>query len=225
MLKKNVLGNASAKSLDEAFKCSECLHFKQHAHSTRAKICSEEGVRGVGLAPKCFTPDITALCTNTDQFVQVAALFQSTTHKQRRILLGMFRAQKKKQFPIGSKLYFKVGKEFISNYLVAYSAGYTSSGELMLIGSPNIKTRGSRFVSFLTSSADLMTPTEWKKKRNELQEKGLIFDPANRIIKRVSVTDNYEPPSIDSVPAEWYNKTEKVTRKKTDPLEFTIKQR
>jgi hypothetical protein len=150
-------------------------------------------------------------------------LFQSSTHKERRILLGMFRAQKKKQFPIGTKVYFKVGKDFISNYLAAYSAGYTSSGELMLIGSPNMKTRGSTFTSFLTSGEGLMTTTDWKKKRAELNGKGLIFDPSNRIIKKATVADNYEPPSIDQVPQEWYDKTAKKPRKKTDPLEFTIK--
>lgn len=224
MLKRNVLGNASAKSLDEAFRCSECLHFRKHAHSSKEKPCSELGIRGVGLAPKCFTPDITVIFKNVDQFVQVASLFQSSTHKERRILLGMFRAQKKKQFPIGTKIYFKVGKEFISNYLAAYSAGYTSSGELMLIGSPNMKTRGSSFTSFLTSSEDLMTTTEWKKKRQDLKAKGLVFDPSNRIIKKASVVDDYEPPSIDQVPQEWYDKTAKKPRKKTDPLEFTIKQ-
>jgi hypothetical protein len=225
MLKKNVLGTASAKSLDEAFRCSECLHFKHHAHSTREAVCSAEGVRGVGLAPRCFTPDITALATNTDQFVQIAALFQSTTHKQRRILLGMFRAQKKKKFPIGTKLFFRVGRDYISNYLAAYSAGYTSSGELMLIGSPSMKTRGSRFTSFLTSSEDLMVFSEWKKKKAELTEAGLIFDPQNKIIKKASVVDDYTPPSIDDVPSDWYNKEEKKTRRKTDPLEFTIKGR
>jgi len=225
MLKKNVLGTASAKSLDEAFKCGECLHFKKHAHSAKGgKPCVELGIKVFALAPKCFTPDITALCTNTDQFVQVAALFQSTTHKQRRILLGMFRNQKKKQFPIGTKLYFNVGKEYLSNFLVAYSAGYTSSGELMLIGSPNVKTRGSSFTSFLKSDEGLLTPTEWKKKRTDLKERGLIFDPANRIIKKASIVDDYEPPSIDAVPAEWYDKTVKKPRRKTDPLEFTIHQ-
>jgi hypothetical protein len=225
MLKKNVLGNASSKSLDEAFRCSECLHFRQHAHSAKEKPCNELGVRGVGLAPKCFTPDITALFTNTDQFVQLAAMFQGTTHKQRRILLGMFRAQKKKQFPIGTKLYFKVGKDFISNYLVAYSAGYTSSGELMLIGSPDRKTRGSRFTSYLTSDEGLLSSTEWKKKREDLRAKGLIFDPSNRIIKKTDVSDQYEPPSIDAVPQDWYDKKDAKKRKKTDPLEFTITQR
>jgi len=225
MLKKDVLGAASAKSLDEVFKCGECLHHKKHALASKGKPCVELGIKVFALAPKCFTPDITVLATNTDQFVQLAALFQSTTHKQRRILLGLLRNQKKKQFTIGTKLYFRVGKEYLSNFLVAYSAGYTSSGELMLIGSPNMKTRGSSFTSFLKSDEGLLTPTEWKKKKAELQEAGLIFDPANRIIKKASVVDDYEPPSIDAVPAEWYDKTVKKTRSRTDPLEFTIKQR
>ena len=225
MLKKDVLGTASAKSLDEAFHCSECLHHQQYAHPAKEKPCIELGVRGVGLAPKCFSPDITQLFTNTDQFVQIATFFQGTTHKQRRILLGMFRAHKKSQFPIGTKLYFRVGKDYISNYLIAYSAGHTSSGQLMLLGSPNKRTRGSRFTSYLSSTEGLLTSTEWKKKREELRAQGLIFDPSNRVIKKATVDVDYNPPTIDEVPAEWYDKTQVKKRRKTDPLEFTIKQR
>lgn len=208
VLKKETLGNASAKSLTEAFRCGECLHFRKHPHSSRDKPCSEEGLRAVGIAPKCFTPDVSQIAQNVDQFVQVISIFQGFSHKQQRILLGLLRSKKKK-VALGTKLYFKVGKDFVSNYLCGYVAGYTSSGELMLMGSPD-KTRGQAFLSFMSSqSEDLLNWSQWKAKRAELKAANKIFDPSNRVIKRSSVKDDYEPPSIDRAPKEWYDKLNK----------------
>lgn len=211
MLKKDALGNASAKSLSEAFRCGECLHFKKHPHSTRQKVCSEEGVRAVGVAPKCFTPDVSQIAQNVDQFVQVISIFQTFNTKQQRILLGLLKSKKKK-LPLGTKLYFKIGRDYVSNYLCGYVAGYTSSGELMMMGSPE-KSRGQAFVSFLGKDAEgCLTWTQWKAKRSELRAENKIFDPSNRVIKKTSVKDDYEPPSIDRAPKEWYSKLAKKKR-------------
>jgi hypothetical protein len=224
MLKKEVLGNASAKSLKDAYKCGECLHFKHHAHATRQRPCREEGVTATGLAPKCFTPDVTKIVKNSDLLVQVAAIYKSYTPAERRIFRALLSSSKKRKFEFGDKLYFKVGKDYVSNYLAAYVLGYTSSGELMLSGSPDTKTRGSSFVSFLApESEDLLTPSQWKTKRQRLRQENKVFDPSNRVIKRASVIDDYEPPTIDSVPSAWYSKEErKAKRKKADGLSFNM---
>jgi len=225
MNKKDALtGNASAKSLTEAFRCGDCLHFAHHAHSTRQKVCVDEGVLAVSIAPSCFTPDITQLSGNSDAFVQVATIFQAYDAKQRRILLGLLRAKKKKHV-IGTKLYFRVGDDYISNYLAGFVAGYTSVGELMLIGSPDQRTRGSSFTTYMTSDDGLLTHTEWKAKAKELREQNRLHDPSNRVVKKTSIVDSYEPPSIDAVPREWYDKTDdqpKPKKKKSySELTFT----
>jgi hypothetical protein len=213
MNKKDALtGNASAKSLVEAFRCGDCLHHKHHAHSTRQKVCIDEGVPAVSIAPSCFTPDITRLSGNSDAFAQVATIFQTYDASQRRILLGLLRAKKKKH-AIGTKLYFRVGDDYISNYLAGFVAGYTSVGELMLIGSPDQKTRGSSFTTYMTSDEGLLTFTEWRAKSKALRDESKIHDPANRIIKKPSVVDGYEPPTIDAVPREWYDKTDDGQKK------------
>lgn len=227
MLKKDILGNASAKSLTEAFRCGECLHFNKHPHSTRDTVCKDEGVKAIGIAPKCFTPDITKITGNTDQFVQLVSLFQSYTHQERRIFLGLLRASKKKGYPIGTPLYFKIGNDFVSNYLCGFVAGYSSTGELMLMGSPDQKGRGRTFVSFLERDAqDLLTASQWRAKRQELVAEHKLVDPANRVIKRQSVVDTYEPPSIDTVPQSWLDKrddpgTKRGTKRK-DAYEFQV---
>lgn len=205
MLKKNTLGKASAKSLGEAFKCGECLHYRHHPHGTRGQVCSKEGVKSVAVAPKCYTPDITKIAKNADQFVAVVSLFQDMTYAEQRIFLGVLRGRKKK-VPLGTKLYFKVGKDYVSNYLCGFVAGYSSAGELMLMGSPD-KIRGQSFLAFMDKDADdLLTWSQWKAKREQLRSENKIFDPSNRVIKRASVKDDYEPPSIDKAPREWYDK-------------------
>jgi hypothetical protein len=226
MLKKNTLGKASAKSLSEAFKCGECLHFRKHPHSSKQEVCSELGVRAVGVAPSCFTPDITKIAKNADEFVHVVSLFQSFSYQERRILLGLLRTKTRKtQHLLGTKLYFKVGRDYISNYLCGYVAGYTSSGELMLMGSP-VKKRGQSFLSFLGKDAeDLMTHKEWLLKRKELREHNKVVDPTNQVIKRTEASkDKWEPPTIDNAPAEWHDRIERKFKKskRKDTLEFMV---
>lgn len=223
MLKRNTLGKASAKSLAEAFKCGECVHYQKHAHSSKQEVCSREGIKAVGVAPSCFTPDITKIAKNADEFVQVVTLFQSFTHSERRILLGLLRSkQRSSRHPIGTKLYFRVGKDYISNYLCGFVAGYTSSGELMLLGNPN-KQRGQSFVSFLDSEADdLLTHKEWIAKRNELKDNNKITDPSNTEIRQVSIKDSYVPPTIDCAPKEFLSKLERKKKKFRDSLDFMV---
>jgi hypothetical protein len=199
MLKKDAIGNASKLTLTEAFRCGDCLHLRDHPHSAKDQVCEKEGVKAVAVAPSCFTPNLSLLVGNSDQFVQLASLFNSYDAQQKRVLLGILR-QKRKGFAIGTKLFFCLGKDFVSNYLAGYVAGYTSSGEIVLIGSPDNKTRGSSFVTYMTNAEGMLTATEWKAKRASLVAENKIFDPSNRIIKKASVADDYVPPTIDMHP-------------------------
>lgn len=222
--KKEVTG-ASALTLNEAFRCGECLHYKKHKHSSHEELCKDEGVRSFAIAPKCFTPDVSQIAQNSDMFVQLSALFSSYTPKQKRILLGMLRASpktKKKEYPFGTKLYLKIGKDYISNYVSGYVMGYTSSGEMMLSGSPDMKTRGSSFLAFSESTEGFLTASQWKQKRKELREANKIQDPKAGIIQGSSL-DNYEPPTIDSAPASWHDKKqEPKKRKRSDAVDKSI---
>lgn len=227
MQKKDTLGSASAKSLNEAFKCGECLHFKVYPHSAHDDVCSKEGVKAVGIAPRCYTPDVTQIAQNTDQFVQVVQLFQSFDYKQRRIFLAALRNPKKRKHKMGTKLYFKVGRDYISNYLCGYVAGYSSTGELMLMGSPDQKTRGRAFMSYMDeNSEDLMTYTEWKIKRKQLRDANKVIDPSGQVIQKTAKADEaYEPPTLDSAPAQWFDKQLRQTKRrtaKTDTYDFQV---
>lgn len=225
MLKKNTLGNASKKSLSEAFKCGECLHHKQVAHPAHNDVCSKEGIKAVGIAPSCFTPDVTKIAKNSDQFVQLAAIVNSYTPQERRIFLGVLRSAsaKKKPFAFGMKLYFHTGKDFISNYLCGWVMGYTSSGELIVSGSPDQKQRGKSFLAYLSADATgLLTPTQWKTKREKLRAAGKIYDPANAVVKKASIIDDYEPPTIDRAPRDPSEKSQTKKRVVRDTYEFQV---
>lgn len=224
MLKKDTLGTASRKSLGEAFKCGECLHFKSHAHSSHSMVCSKEGVRAFAPAPTCFTPDVTQVTTNSDQLVAIAALFASYNPKQRRIIMGMLRGKDttKKKLTFGTKVYFlAMGKDYISNYLAGYVMGYTSSGELILSGSPDPKSRGKSYICYCKDDSHLLTLSEWKLKRTKLKAEGLVQDPTLRFKSKTAVSD-YEPPTLDAAPAAWHDKRETKRRTNTSELTFTV---
>lgn len=225
MLKKDVLGKASAKSLDEAFKCGECIHFQNSPHPGKKTICKELGVRAVGIAPSCFTPDITQIAQNTDQLVAVSSLMHSYSTKQKRILLAVLRGNKpgKHKMPFGTKVYFRaMGGDYISNYLSGIVVGYSSAGELMVSGNPVQHERGRAYISYFSDTETLLTRKEWLVKRKELREKHRLNDPKTKRIMK-TVTQDHEPPTLDEAPASWHDKREQTRKRtRTSELEFKI---
>jgi hypothetical protein len=221
-IKKDTLGNISAKSLEDTFRCSECLHFKKHAHPSMQEICSKRGIRPFAIAPKCFTPDVTQIANNSDTFVQLAALFSDYTVKQRRILVALFRQKyTKRNIPFGTKVYFHgMGRDYISNYLSGYVMGVTSSGDLIITGSPDKNTRGRSYMAYMQDSDLLMTAKEWKIKREELKAAGKIIDPNSRIVPKGTAFEDVV--TIDSAPAAWHDKQEATSKKSKKDLTFKV---
>lgn len=207
-MKKDGLSNPTKASLSEAFKCSECLHFKQTPHRSNPQVCEVLGVRRFAIAPKCFTPDYTKVVGNADEFLALAQFFGSRTSEQKKILLGMLRQKPSgKKYPMGTKLYLKISnRDYISNYLCGFVVGYTSGGDLVLSGSPDQNSRGRMFFAYLSSDDHLLNQKEWVLKYKDLYEKGRVVDPkANpprSITSRLLEDKNYEVPTIDSAPKE-----------------------
>jgi hypothetical protein len=216
-IKKSTLGNISSKSLEEVYKCGECLHHAKHVHPTMKVVCSKNGVRTFAIAPKCFTPDVTQIANNSDTFVQLAALFSDYTPKQKRIMLALLRQKPitkfRKDMPFGTKVYFHgLGKDYISNYLSGYVMGVTSSGELIITGSPEQNTRGRSYMAYMPDADLLMNVKEWKVKKAELKASGRILDPQSLIMPKAN--PEADPVTIDSAPDAWYDKQEKQTKKR-----------
>jgi hypothetical protein len=62
---------------------------------------------------------------------------------------------------------------------------------------------------YCESTDHLMLPHEWKAKKRQLQEAGKKYDPKPLYDKRAKLTDNDEPPTLDSAPPEWHDKQAK----------------
>ncbi len=196
MLKKDGLKGAAEAVSTDVSRCGDCLHHRGHAHSEKKTVCEREGVLPVAIAPlECFTPNASLLTGNVDQLTQLLSIFATYDAKQRQALVELL-----KQRDIGETFYFRIGEDYISNYLRGIVVGRTSSGELMLIGSPSEKTVGSAFVSYLIDSEGLLNFAQWEVKRAELFDKNRVIDPSNTKIKRSTVADNYVPPTIDMTP-------------------------
>lgn len=221
-MKKEILGNASKANLEKAFKCGECLHFKNVVHPTHKDLCCKQGVKTFAIAPQCFTPDVTQIAGNSDQFIQVATLFQSYTAKQQRILLAMLnRKIPKAKLAFGTKVIFHaMGKDYISNYLAGYVMGYTSSGDLIIGGSPDQKSRGKMFFAYMSDTDTLLNPKQWREKKEKLKAAGKIFDPSAVMTKKALVND--EPPTIDSAPKEWKEKKGKKKKSSFMPVDMVF---
>jgi hypothetical protein len=218
--------DASRLNLQESLRCGECLHHKQSKHPSHKELCSKEGIKAFAIAPKCFTPDVTQLAGNSDAFIQVASLFQSYSHKQRRILLAMLRKKPaKEKMILGTKVIFHaMGKDYISNYLSGYVMGYTSTGELIIGGSPDQKSRGRMYFAYMTDTDTLLDASQWRKKKAELKANGRVYDPSSVMTKRN--TDNDDPPTIDSAPKAWHDKQERKAKRMSSsirPVDMAIK--
>lgn len=225
MLKKDGLEKQTRLSIEEGFKCAECLHFKQFAHPSHKEICSGLGIRAFAVAPRCFTPDYTKVSTNLDEFVALASLFHDKTPQQRRIIMGMLRQKSKdRKLPIGASVFMNVrGREYISNYVMAFVVGYTSAGQIVLAGSSN-SNRGRTFFAYLRNDKDLLTPELWAKKFRELKLKGKVHDPKDTFRRDITAkvaAEDYEVPTIDSLPPEEKAKLAKKKSKRATPLTET----
>lgn len=208
-------------SIQEAFKCGQCLHFKQTAHRNFERPCAELGTRSFAIAPRCYTPDYTKVIDNTDEFVQLSALFASKTPEQKKILLGILRATPKgKRLKMGTCMFLNYrGREYISNYVRCYVVGYTSAGQIVLTGSPDRKIRGKSFFAYLDSDESLISVKEWKTRMSKMRQQGRIQDPTGTKIRNITASvenDTYEIPTIDNAPKDSKVKTMKIRR--TDDL-------
>lgn len=217
MQKRDVVdgGKISNKNIG-AMKCGECLHFATSAHSKKGEVCSKIGIRAEGVAPSCFTPNVKELNVSSDMLMQVTALMSTLTRTQRRILAAtMMTKQKKLRF--GTKIYFRpMGADYVSNYRAGYVMGYSSAGDLMIVGDPDPNKRGNSFVALLRDDHFILNTEAWKTKRAELKAANLINDPElGKAIAKKTVLDDYEPPSLDTAPDHWFTKsTPPVPKKK-----------
>lgn len=170
-------------------------------------------------APRCFTPDYTKVFSSTAELRQIASLVNGKTSQQLRILRSMLVLARNKD--IGQRYYMALGADYLSNYVKAYLVGKTSSGALVLAGTPP-GVEGRVFFSYLINDCNLLSPSDFKKHRVKLMRQGRLVDPQLKLTKKQRMEvedDNYEVPTIDSAPKEYRGKIKKL---KGDLVEMLI---
>lgn len=208
MQKRDVADGSPATPYNlPVMKCGSCLHFNSVPHSSKkGEVCSKIGVREQGTAPSCFTPNVQELCVTSELLVQATALM-ALPRTARRVLAALMSVDQKK-LKFGTKIYFRpIGKDYMSNYRSGFVLGYSSMGDIMVVGDRDPNKRGNAFVALLKDEDGVLTPAEWREKRARLLEQNLINDPdLSRSFIKKTVLDDYEPPSMDTAPEHWFRK-------------------
>lgn len=208
-------------------KCGECLHYKQHAHLNKQSVCDKLGVKHYTNAPpRCFTPDVSKLVPDSEALAQIALMFGALNSNQRRLLVFLLSTPRRKlKMEIGTKVYWRaVGGNYLSNYVSGYVLGATSTGQIIVAGSPEQRTRGAMYMAYFDNQDDLFTHSEFVKVRAELERKGNLVDPKKPLDKKIIIDDDYTPPTLDSAPKEWREAATKGSRRPTvKPANGTIR--
>lgn len=204
-------------------RCGECLHFKKSCHPNKDDICSKLGVKAFNKAPsKCFTPNVMELVSNSEQLAVLTNLWNSYSHKQRRIFSHLLSKKKSnKKFKFGKQVFFKmVGKDYLSNYVSGYVIGYSSTGDMLVCGDPDKNSRGSSYVAHIKKDTPLLSREEFKKKKLLLVKKNRLLDPDKPLLKfnKTINFNDYTPPTIDSAPKRKEQRGKKKKLKSVDDI-------
>lgn len=216
--------NSTPKLLVDQFRCGECLHFKNSTHPAKNDLCSNLGIKKLAHAPRCFTPDVLQFTKiNAETIPKIAVLLSNMSSSQKRILQGLLSVEnrlKRTDFSFGSKVYFHLGTDHLDNYLSGYVVGRTSTKELIVVGSVQAHNRGQSLVAFFGDSTEILSVSDWKKRRKNLYDSGRLHAGAGKRKVKPHVGDNYEPPSLDKAPEHLLLKLKPKTKKgpKVKPL-------
>jgi hypothetical protein len=182
-------------------KCGDCLHFAHSAHPAKgSKPCKDLGVVRYANAPVCYTPNVHAMKSlSQDTFSQLAYIVSSFTASDARTMVGLLRQQARLQragFSFLEKVYLRVGLNFLGNYFSGYALGVSPTGEVLLVGT-NYLARSKSSVVAQVLATSLIREPDFEKIRQELTKLGKLQQPEDR---RAKVTVEYEPPTFDTSP-------------------------
>lgn len=229
MEKKDPSANSTKLSL--GFKCGDCLCFAKTARFEQP--CEKLGVLRHANAPVCFVPNPFFMQKiQPDVLNQLGLLFREFNAPMKRVLLGLLRSGKTFEdmgLAFGQPVYFCMGEDYLSNYYTGYVIGVTS------VMSPSVyvttdlnKKQLSRPVIATLMPESVHVRSAFLKKREQLIERKRVMDPNHNKFKRVikkNALEGYEPPSMDSVPAEWFDDygQSKVRKSRADsPTNFSF---
>lgn len=230
MLKKEAKQTAR---LSIAWKCGDCIHFQKFAKFE--KVCSKLGVTDKALAPSCFSPNVFALQkVAPDVLNQIGLLVKDLSTTQSRILMGVLKSRKAFQrygLAFGMPVYICFGADYLNNYYKGFVIGVASHGDPMVYVTSDLnKAQINRPAILALLKDSVYNVVKFRAKKQELIKKKRLNDPKNTgifgsNIKKPTVDVGYEPPSMDQVPASWFDAYARRVGKKQSKkgkLEFKV---
>ncbi len=235
MLKKDTYNKVSL-----GMTCADCVHFET-GPAKFEKVCAEVGVDSRSRAPDCYTPDIFKLkdLENPELLKDLGNLIRKFSPKQSRILAFLLARQgnqlAKAKLKFGQPVYFSLGADYVSHYFKGFVL--SSSEEHVYVVSKLKKAKDNTSLTLLRVS--VLTKAEYKVAETKMLDEGRIFmndkekaacrklpiaellDKKGRVPHVEEYFSDYEPPTLDSAPADWLNiyeaSTELRRKKKKKP--------
>lgn len=214
MLKKEA--TASSKTAI-GLKCGDCLHFKDVAKFD--KPCQFLSIQAHAKAPSCYAPNVYKLVFNNDAEAhhKLGILIKDFDPSQMRMLAAIFAQQakikKRYRLSYGQPVYFCFGSDYLSNYFKGYFINGSVDGEdsVYVASSLNRQQRKKPLVASLMRDS-VFTLTEFEKKKRSLIKDDRLVDPkplfgTNKVNPKD--LDDYEVPTMEKAPKEWYDKIDK----------------
>lgn len=219
MLKKK-----SDKKVSLGMQCGDCIHFEKVAKYEQP--CAMLGVHRKSKAPDCFSPDVFKLrdVENPDLLGDIGKLFRKLTPKQSRILSFVLSKQggalNRKKVKFGQPVYFCLGSDYVSHYFKGYVV--SADDESVYVVS-KLKPKAENNISASFPRDSIFTHREYKEIEKKLLAEGRVcmtdedkkrmkklptaelLDKKGRVPHVEQFIDNYEPPTLDTAPAEWHD--------------------
>jgi hypothetical protein len=200
-------------------KCGDCIHYKRMQKF--GKPCSELGRKHFADAPDCYAPDVYLLARhNSELLFNLALLYKDFTSQETRVFMSLLKKSKtfeKVKLHFGMPVYFCIGNDYLGNYYRGFVLNVTTqSPQLVYVTSDLAKAQRNKPMigTFLRDS--IYTATEFAKRKVRLQKAGKLVDPKPNFQMeeddKVLAKLDYNPPSMDSAPKEWFDKAKKSAK-------------
>lgn len=213
MLKKNKVIPIAKASI--GLKCGDCLHFKRNAKFE--KPCTQLGVKHFAVAPACYSPDPYILSAQSpDVLYRLGLLLTNFSAKEARVFMAILKQsgslEKHYKLKFGQPVFFCIGNDYLSNYFRGFVLGIAEEGEAQVYVTSDLdkKQRKQPVIATLMRTS-VYTLSEFKKKKQKLLDDTRTQDPKPLFsVQKIKtkMDELYVPQSLESAPADWFNKVE-----------------
>lgn len=183
------------------------------------------GVDAKSKAPDCFSPDVFRLnsIASPELIGQIGRLIKDFSPAQSRILSHLLSKNgndiHRHGFKFGQPVYFTLGEDYLSHYFKGYVIG--ACEDYVYVSAKLNKARSNTSLTCIPTS--LLSFKQYKEKEKKLLKSKRIFmsEKDKRHLMKLPLAEHidkhgcvklpeqvqidYEPPTLDTAPASWFN--------------------